>query len=291
MGSPAGWRSPIRVRSPPRSIGWRRTASGGAYGSKRPGACPGARDQLGSRGRGADGLRVAWFTPVRDGAIAEYSRGVLAAMIRLCEPRLFCDGPPARFPAGIPVTNLTAEPQALSELPSFDAVFYNFGNDFRQHAWIFEVARLHPGNRRACTTRACTTFFLDYYVQHLARPDLYISRMAEHDGIARTRGRRIESSGPGSIRRAPESTSTISCTTRSPKRRCDRPGAPSSIPAGVARCAGALERTGLRVVAPGPATDAPRSGADAERGRALLIRPDYVDDAWPGRVLARTSAE
>ena len=127
-------------------------------------------------------MRVAWFTPAGDGAIAEYSRGVLAAMIRLCEPRLFCEGPLDRLPAGIPVTDLAAEPQALSDLDSFDAVFYNLGSDARQHAWIFDVARLHPGIV-VLHDPSLHGFFLGYYVQHLGRPDLYITRMAEHYGI------------------------------------------------------------------------------------------------------------
>ena len=127
-------------------------------------------------------MKVAWFTPVGDGAIAEYSRGVLAAMLRLCEPRLFCDRPADRFPAGVPVADLAAQPQALSDLPSFDAVFYNLGNDFRQHAWIFDIARLRPGIV-VLHDFTLHRFFLDYYLQHLRRPDLYITRMAERYGI------------------------------------------------------------------------------------------------------------
>ena len=127
-------------------------------------------------------MKVAWFTPVRDGAIVGYSRGVLAAMVRLCEPHLFCDGPPDRFPAGVPVADLAARPQALSDLPSFDAVFYNLGNDVRQHAWIFDIARLHPGIV-VLHDLTLHRFFLDYYLQHLRRPDLYVTRMAEHYGI------------------------------------------------------------------------------------------------------------
>ena len=127
-------------------------------------------------------MRVAWFTPVRDGAIAQYSRGVLAAMVRLCEVRLFCDGPPDRFPAGVPVVDLAAQPEALSELHRFDAVFYNLGNDFRQHAWIFDVARLHPGIV-VLHDLTLHRFFLDYYLRHLCRPDVYVTRMAEHYGI------------------------------------------------------------------------------------------------------------
>jgi glycosyltransferase involved in cell wall biosynthesis len=128
-------------------------------------------------------LRVAWFTPLRDGAIADYSRGVLAAMIRLCEPHLFCEGPSDRVPAGIAVTDLAARPEAVSELASFDAVFYNLGDDFRQHPWIFDVARRHPGIV-VLHDGSLHRFFLDYYVQQLGRPDLYITRMAEHYGIA-----------------------------------------------------------------------------------------------------------
>ncbi len=127
-------------------------------------------------------MRVAWFTPIGDGAIADYSRGVLGAMLRLCEARLFCVGPPDRFPAGVPVTDLTAQPQALSDLPSFDAVFYNLGNDFEEYAWIFDVARMHPG---IVVLHEVTLhrLFLGYYLQHLHRPELYITRMAEHYGI------------------------------------------------------------------------------------------------------------
>ena len=127
-------------------------------------------------------MRVAWFSPVGEGAIAEYSRGVLTEMLRLCEPRLFCVGPPDRFPAGVPAADLAAQAHALSELPSFDAIFYILGNDLSQHAWIFDLARLHPG---IVVLHDVTLhgFFLGYYLQHLRRPDLYISRMAEHYGI------------------------------------------------------------------------------------------------------------
>jgi glycosyltransferase involved in cell wall biosynthesis len=128
-------------------------------------------------------LRVAWFASVRDGAIADYSRGVLAAMVRLCEPHLFCHGSPERLPAGVAVTDLAAQTEALAELPSFDAVFYNLGNDFRQHAWIFDVARLHPGVVVVHDV-SLHRFFLDYYLEHLRRPDLYVARMAHHYGLA-----------------------------------------------------------------------------------------------------------
>jgi glycosyltransferase involved in cell wall biosynthesis len=128
-------------------------------------------------------LRVAWFTPLRDGAIAEYSRGVLAAMIRLCEPRVFCDGPPERVPAGVSVTDIQAQPESLSELTSFDAVFYNLGNDVGQHAWIFDVARLHPGII-VLHAPSLHRFFVGYYMQHLGRPDLYVARMADDYGIS-----------------------------------------------------------------------------------------------------------
>ena len=107
---------------------------------------------------------------------------MLAALLRLCEARLFCDGPPDRFPAGIPVADLAVGPQAISDLASFDALFYNLGNDVRQHAWIFDIARLNPGIV-VLHDPTLHRFFLDYYVQHLRRPDLYISRMAEHYGI------------------------------------------------------------------------------------------------------------
>ena len=136
---------------------------------------------MGSRCRGADHLRVAWFTSVEEGAVAEFSRGVLAAMIRLCEPRLFCVGSPERFPAGVPATNVLAEPQAVSQIPAFDAVFYNVGEDLRQQAWIFDIARLHPGIV-VLHELSLHRFFLGYYLQHLGRPDLYVTRMAEHYG-------------------------------------------------------------------------------------------------------------
>ena len=104
-------------------------------------------------------------------------------MVRLCDPCLFCDGAPDRFPAGIPTRDLADGPQAVSDLPSFDAVFYNLGNDFQQYGWIFDVARLHPGIV-VLHDRTSHRFFLDYYLQHRRRPDLYVARMAEHYGVA-----------------------------------------------------------------------------------------------------------
>lgn len=128
-------------------------------------------------------MRVAWFGSVRDGPIAEYSRGVLAAMVRLCEPRLFCHGPPDRLPVGIAVTDLALQPEALAEVPSFDAVFYNLGSDFREHAWILDAARIHPGIV-VLHAPSMHQLFLDYYLEHLGRPELYVARMADRDGLA-----------------------------------------------------------------------------------------------------------
>ena len=142
-------------------------------------------------------MKVAWFTPVGDGSVATYSRGVLAAMLRLCEPRLFCHGPPYRFSPGVPVVDLAAQPQALSDLGSCDMVFYNLSDDLQGCAWIFDVARRHPGIV-VLHEPTLHSFFLNYYLQHLDRPELYIARMAEHYGIAglrtahRVLGRRFD---------------------------------------------------------------------------------------------------
>jgi glycosyltransferase involved in cell wall biosynthesis len=127
-------------------------------------------------------LKVAWFAPVKDGAVADYSRGVLAAMVRLCEPHLFCDGRPEHVPPGVAVEDLAARPQALADLSSYEAVFYNLADDFGQCGWIFDVARL---NRGIVVLHAVTlhSFFVEYYLD-LRRPDLYITRMAERFGIA-----------------------------------------------------------------------------------------------------------
>jgi Glycosyl transferases group 1 len=103
-------------------------------------------------------------------------------MLRLCEPHLFYVGSPNRFPAGIPATDVAAEPQTLSHISAFDVVFYNLGNDVRQHAWIFDIARVHAGIV-VLHEVSLHRFFLGYYLQHLRRPDLYIARMAEHYGI------------------------------------------------------------------------------------------------------------
>jgi hypothetical protein len=128
-------------------------------------------------------LKIAWFSPVTgDGEAIEYSRWVLGPMAELCEPRLCCTDPPDRFPREVPVVDLAAEPEALCDLGPLDAVFYVLGNDLRQHAWIFEMARRHPGIV-VLLDPTVHRFFLDYYLQHLQRPDLYITRMAEHYGL------------------------------------------------------------------------------------------------------------
>lgn len=128
-------------------------------------------------------MKIAWFTPVtgdREGA--EYSRWVLAAMKQLCEPCLCCTDPPERFPAELPVVDLIVRPEALWDLGPLDAVFYVLGNDVRQHAWTFEMARTHPGIV-VLLGPTLHRFFLDYYVKHLRRPDLYVTRMAEQYGV------------------------------------------------------------------------------------------------------------
>lgn len=129
-------------------------------------------------------MRIAWFTPVTgDGRTVEYSRWVLAAMAEICEPRLCCIGPPERFATTVPVVDLGARPEALWDIGPLDAAFYILGNDLAQHAWTFEMARSHPGIV-VLHNRSLHPFFLDYYVRHLGRPDLYITRMAEHYGLA-----------------------------------------------------------------------------------------------------------
>jgi len=129
-------------------------------------------------------VKVAWFTPVTgDTPIVEYSRGVLETMAERCEPVLCCTRPPERFPIGVRVVDFEAKPDAISELPSCDAVFYNLGNDFREHAWIWEVSQRHPGIV-VLHTVMLHRMFLDYYLRYLRRADLYVSRMVEHYGIA-----------------------------------------------------------------------------------------------------------
>jgi hypothetical protein len=128
-------------------------------------------------------VKVAWFTPVgRDDPEAEYSRAVLAAMAQLCEVLLCCDPPPDGFPPGVRVLDLVTGPVGQPELGSVDAIFYVLGNDAEQHAWIFEMSRDHPG---IVVLRDPTLhrFFLDYYLGRLRRPDLYVTRMADHYGV------------------------------------------------------------------------------------------------------------
>jgi hypothetical protein len=128
-------------------------------------------------------LRIAWFTSVTaEGDAAEYSRWVLGAMAQLCEPCLCCTQPPHGFPVTVPVVNLGSDPEALWDLGPLDAVFYVIGNDVRQHAWTFEMARTHPGIV-VLLDPTLHLFFLDYYVRHLRRTDLYLTRMAEHYGL------------------------------------------------------------------------------------------------------------
>ena len=129
-------------------------------------------------------MKVAWFTPVTgDDPVVDYSRGVLAAMAQLCEPLLCCNQRPERFPAEVRVVDLKAQPEAVSELRPVDAIFYNLGDDFRQYAWIFDMVERHPGIV-VLHDASLHRFFLGYHLQHLHRADLYISRMAEHYGVA-----------------------------------------------------------------------------------------------------------
>lgn len=123
-------------------------------------------------------MKVAWFTPVgRDDPGADYSRAVLAAMAELCEVILCCDRPPDGFPSGVRVLDYATAPHE-----SLDAVFYVLGNDVAQHVSIFEMSRLHPGIV-VLLEPTLHRFFLDYYLGRLRRPDLYVTRMAEHYGV------------------------------------------------------------------------------------------------------------
>ncbi|HEY1516771.1 MAG TPA: hypothetical protein VGF91_10160 [Solirubrobacteraceae bacterium] len=130
-------------------------------------------------------MKIAWFTPVTGHEPAvEYSREVLHAMAQLCEPLLCSNGAPEGFPTEIPVVDLAAAGSQRRPDPwSVDAVFYMLGNDLQQHAWIFEASQLHPGIV-VLQDRTLHTFFLAYYLEHLGRPDLYITRMAHYYGSA-----------------------------------------------------------------------------------------------------------
>jgi hypothetical protein len=128
-------------------------------------------------------LKVAWFTSVTgEGKAVKYSRWVLDAIAQLAEPCLCCTDPPRCFPPAVPVVDLGAYPEALWDLGPIDAVFYVLGNGHRQNAWTFEMARTHPGIV-ILLEETLHRFFVDYYLQHLRRPDLYITRMAEHYGV------------------------------------------------------------------------------------------------------------
>jgi hypothetical protein len=128
-------------------------------------------------------VRVAWFAPVTgDDPIVDYSRAVLSAMARLSEPFLCCNRPPERFPPEVPVVDLGAAPQALPDPGSFDALFYVLGNALDRYAWIFDMARTHPGIVVLCDL-TLHPFFRDYYLERLRRPDLYVTRMAAQYGL------------------------------------------------------------------------------------------------------------
>jgi hypothetical protein len=128
-------------------------------------------------------VKIAWFTAVTGtGAVADYSRWVLAAMPQLCEPCLCCSNPPEGFPAAVPVLDLGADPEALWDVGPLDAVFYVLGNDLQHDAWTFEMARIYSGIV-VLLEPTLHPFFLDYYGRHLRRPDLYVTRMAEHYGL------------------------------------------------------------------------------------------------------------
>jgi glycosyltransferase involved in cell wall biosynthesis len=129
-------------------------------------------------------LKVAWFTPVTgDDPVVDFSRSVLTAMAELCDSFLCCNCQPEGFPAGVPVVDCAGRPETLPHWDSLDAMFYVLGSDVEQHAWIFETARVYGGIVVLCE-RTLHRFFLDYYLQYLRRPELYVTRMAEHYGLA-----------------------------------------------------------------------------------------------------------
>lgn len=129
-------------------------------------------------------MKIAWFTPVTGcGPAVEYSREVLAAMAQLCEPLLCCNRVPEGFPTEIPVVDLAAGSQRRIDPRSLDAIFYVLGNDLRQYGWIFETSREQTGIV-VLRDQTLHPFFLDYYLEHLRRPDLYITRMARYYGPA-----------------------------------------------------------------------------------------------------------
>lgn len=124
-------------------------------------------------------MKLAWFSPVAgDERVVEYSRGVLDEFNRTAGVRA-----------------LRVGPEAVLELRSFDAVFYNLADNYSRYGWILELAHRHPGIV-VVHDSTLHRLFLAYYVQHLHRPDLYISRMAEHYGIEglRTAHRVLEAS-------------------------------------------------------------------------------------------------
>ena len=92
------------------------------------------------------------------------------------------DRKPDRFSPEVRVRDLSLEPEAITELDSFDTVFYNLGNDAAQHAWILDIAGRHPGVAILHNV-TLHSLFLGYYLRHLRQPDLYIARMAECYGI------------------------------------------------------------------------------------------------------------
>jgi glycosyltransferase involved in cell wall biosynthesis len=128
-------------------------------------------------------MRLAWFTPASgESGIVEYSRRVLRALRPICEPVLFSDGPAEGFPEDVEAIDFAANPQALEQLNSFDAVFYNLGNNVQYHGAIWEVSNAHPGIL-VLHDRVLQHFFLGYYADRAQNPDAYRQRMSALYGV------------------------------------------------------------------------------------------------------------
>lgn len=142
-------------------------------------------------------MKVAWLTPFSTrSAIAEFSVWVASALAELCEIELWIPGSADARSTELPVVDFAADPSVVSGLSRYDVAVYNFGNNERFHAAIYEVAQRHPGVA-ILHDRVLHHFFFGYWYSR-GRRDLYVDRMEALYGVE---GRRAVEESFAGIRR------------------------------------------------------------------------------------------
>jgi hypothetical protein len=123
-------------------------------------------------------MRIAWFTPYSlNNTIGGFSETIVMELSRFAEVDLWHPEVADERPTHVARNRFRrASDLKLRELPQYDLVFYNLGDDFSECGEIWKVSEEIPGVV-ILHDSVMHHFFATYYLEQLQDPHPYISAM------------------------------------------------------------------------------------------------------------------